>query len=73
MRNSCSSPHRYDDNSGDGGTSIRLVGVGWIADSEMAGIEWTVTGSDVLSFDWKVLSEQDYDVLRGVAVPSQPS
>ena len=53
-----------DENSGDGRTSIKLGGVGLIADGEMAGIEWTVTGPGVLSFDWKVSSEEGYDVLK---------
>lgn len=30
----------------------------------MAGLEWSVTGRGVLSFDWKVSSEADWDVLR---------
>ena len=53
-----------DDNFGDGGTSVRLGGVGLLADGQMAGIEGTVTGSGVLAFDWKVSSEADWDVLR---------
>ncbi len=32
--------------------------------SKQAGIEWSVTGSGVLAFDWKVSSEADWDVLR---------
>ena len=52
------------DNSGDGGMSIKLGGVGQLADGQMAGIEWTVTGAGVLAFDWKVSSEADYDWLR---------
>jgi uncharacterized repeat protein (TIGR02543 family) len=52
------------DNSGDGGTSIRLGGIGLLADGQMAGIEWVATGPGVLSFDWKVSSEAGYDWLR---------
>jgi len=52
------------DNSGDGGTSIKLGGAGLLPDGDMSGIEWGVTGSGVLAFDWKVSSEADYDVLR---------
>ena len=52
------------DNSGDGGTSVKLGGVGLIDDGEMAGIEWSATGSGVLAFDWKVSSEEDYDWLH---------
>jgi hypothetical protein len=52
------------DNSGDGGTAVKLGGVGLLADGQMAGIEWTVTGPGVLAFDWKVSSEADYDWLR---------
>jgi len=52
------------DNSGDGGTSVKLGGVGLMADGQMAGIEWTVTGSGVLAFDWKVSSEAEWDWLR---------
>ena len=52
------------DNSGDGGSSVKLGGVGLLADGQMAGIEWSVTGSGVLSFDWKVSSEVNWDVLR---------
>lgn len=52
------------ENSGDDGASVKLGGVGLLGDGEMAGIEWSVTGPGVLAFDWKVSSEQDYDVLR---------
>jgi len=52
------------DNSGDGGTSIKLGGVGLLSDGQMAGIEWTATGSGVLAFDWKVSSEANYDWLK---------
>jgi formylglycine-generating enzyme required for sulfatase activity len=51
-------------NSGDGGTSVKLGGVGLLADGNMTGIELTVTGSGVLAFDWQVSSEADYDWLR---------
>jgi len=51
------------DNSGDGGTSIKLGGVGLLADGALAGIEGAVTGSGVLKFDWKVSSEAGYDRL----------
>ncbi len=51
-------------NSGDGGESFALGGVGALADGNMAGIEWTVSGAGLLAFDWKVSSEADYDVLR---------
>ncbi len=52
------------ENSGDGGLSIQLGGVGLLDDGDMAGLEWSVTGRGVLSFDWKVSSEADWDVLR---------
>jgi hypothetical protein len=44
--------------------SIQLGGVGLLDDGDMAGLEWSVTGRGVLSFDWKVSSEADWDVLR---------
>lgn len=50
-------------NSGDGGTSVRLGGIGLINDGEMAGVEMSLTGSGVLAFDWMVSSEADYDWL----------
>lgn len=53
-----------DDNSGDGGKSVKMGGVGLLADGQMAGIEWTVTGPGVLAFNWKVSSEAEWDVLR---------
>ena len=49
--------------SGDGLNSLKLGGIGLLADGQMAGIEWSVTGPGILAFDWKVSSEQDYDVL----------
>ena len=49
---------------GHGGLSIQLGGVGLLDDGDMAGLEWSVTGRGVLSFDWKVSSEADWDVLR---------
>jgi hypothetical protein len=52
------------DNSGDGGTSVKLGGVGLLADGQMAGIEWAVMGSGVLAFDWKVSSDADWDWLH---------
>jgi uncharacterized repeat protein (TIGR02543 family) len=52
------------ENSGGGGASIQLGGVGLLDDGDMAGLEWSVTGRGVLSFDWKVSSEADWDVLR---------
>jgi len=52
------------ENSGDGGLSIQLGGVGLLDDGDMAGLEWSVTGTGILSFDWKVSSETDWDVLR---------
>ena len=52
------------DNSGDGGTSVKLGGVGQLTDGQMAGIEWAVTGSGMLTFCWKVSSEADWDILR---------
>jgi len=58
------------ENSGDGGTSYQLGGVGLLADGEMAGIEVSLTGSGVLSFDWKVSSEADYDWLSFYEVGS---
>ena len=51
-------------NFGDGGTSVRLGGVGVIADNQMAGIEWSVTGQGILSFFLRVSSESGYDWLR---------
>ncbi|MDA3923420.1 MAG: SUMF1/EgtB/PvdO family nonheme iron enzyme [Kiritimatiellae bacterium] len=66
-----------DENSGDGGTSYQLGGVGLINDGEMAGIELSLTGPGVLSFDWKVSSEADYDLLSfyevGVGATNQIS
>lgn len=50
-------------NSGDGGTSVKLGGIGLLADGDMAGIELHVTGPGVLSFDWKVSSEDFWDWL----------
>jgi len=52
------------ENSGDGGTSIKLGGVGLLSDGQMAGIEWFLTGPGILTFDWKVSSEADWDWLR---------
>jgi uncharacterized repeat protein (TIGR02543 family) len=52
------------ENSGDGGTSMKLGGIGLLADGEMAGIEWSATGPGVLAFDWKVSSEVGYDWLN---------
>ncbi|MGI6496892.1 MAG: leucine-rich repeat protein [Kiritimatiellia bacterium] len=52
-----------DEHSGDGGSSMKLGGIGLLDDGEMAGIEWSVTGPGFLGFDWKVSSELDYDVL----------
>ena len=52
-----------DAHSGDGLNSLKLGGVGLLADGQMAGIEWSATGPGILGFDWKVSSEQDYDVL----------
>ncbi|HOE60500.1 MAG TPA: InlB B-repeat-containing protein [Kiritimatiellia bacterium] len=49
---------------GDGGTSVCLGGKGIIADGQMAGIEWSVTGPGLLSFCWRTSSEADWDVLR---------
>ncbi len=51
-------------NSGDGGMSIQLGGVNVLGDSQMAGIQWSITGSGVLAFDWRVSSEATYDWLR---------
>lgn len=51
-------------NSGDNGSSLKLGGLGLINDGQMAGIEWSTKGTGVLSFDWKVSSEADWDVLR---------
>lgn len=51
------------ENSGDGETSVKLGGVGLLGDGEMAGLEWSVTGPGFVGFDWKVSSEQDWDVL----------
>lgn len=53
-----------DENYGDGGNSVKLGGVGLLEDGEMAGIEWSVVGSGVLWFAWKVSSEEHWDVLR---------
>jgi uncharacterized repeat protein (TIGR02543 family) len=52
-----------EEHSGDGGTSLWLGGQGLLADGESAGVEWSVTGSGVISFDWRVSSEKDYDFL----------
>lgn len=49
--------------SGDGLNSIKLGGIGLLADGQMAGIEWSATGPGILAFDWKVSSEEDYDWL----------
>ena len=59
-----------DDNSGDGGTSIRMGGPDFLGDGELAGIEWTVTGTGVLAFDWQVSSETGNDGLRFCEVGS---
>ena len=58
------------ENSGDGGTSYQLGGVGLLADGEMAGIEVSLTGPGVLSFDRKVSSEADWDWLSFYEVGS---
>jgi len=64
-------------NFGDGGTSVRLGGIGVIADSQMAGIEWSVTGPGILSFWWRVSSDTGKDWLRvyevGAAATNQIS
>jgi formylglycine-generating enzyme required for sulfatase activity len=52
------------DNSGDGGTSIRLGGVGLLADNASVGFEYVVEGPGILAFDWRVSSEAGYDELR---------
>ena len=52
------------ENSGDGGTSVKMGGVGLLADGEMAGIECTAKGPGVMAFEWKVSSEAGWDVLR---------
>ncbi len=57
-----------DEDSGDGGTSIRLGGIGLLGNGLTAGVEWTVSGPGFLSFDWKVSSEQGYDWLRFYAI-----
>lgn len=51
------------DNSGDGGTSIQLGGIGLLADGASAGVELGVKGKGYLFFDWKVSSEEGYDLL----------
>ncbi len=51
------------ENSGDGGTSVKMGGAGVLADGGMAGIEWSVPGSGVLAFDWQVSSEEGADGL----------
>jgi sulfatase modifying factor 1 len=51
------------DNSGDGGTALKLGGDGLLNDGQMVGIEFTVSGLGILSFDWKVSSEQFWDWL----------
>ncbi len=52
------------DHSGDGGLSVLLGGAGQLGTNEMAGIEWSVQGRGVLTFDWQVSSEAGYDWLR---------
>lgn len=57
------------DNSGDGGSSVRLGGVG-LPDLGTAGVECVLTGPGLLSFEWKVSSEQDFDFMRYYEVGS---
>jgi len=52
------------DNSDGSGNSVRLGGIGLLDDGRTAGIDFIVTGPGVLSFDWKVSSEGNYDLLR---------
>jgi len=58
------------ENSGDGGTSYKLGGVGMLSDGEMTGIELHLNGAGILSFDWKVSSEADWDLLSFYEVGS---
>jgi formylglycine-generating enzyme required for sulfatase activity len=60
-------------NSGDGGSSLKLGGIGILNDGQMAGIEWSTTGPGILIFDWKVSSEADYDWLRFYEAGSGPT
>jgi hypothetical protein len=60
-------------NSGDGGSSLKLGGLGILNDEEMAGIEWSATGPGVLVFDWKVSSEADWDWLKFYEAGSGPT
>jgi len=53
-----------DVDSGDGGTSVLLGGLGVILDNGVAGIDFTATGCGMIVFDWMVSSEQGYDELR---------
>ena len=52
------------DNSSGGGLSLKMGGIGLLADGQMAGIEGSATGPGILTFDWKVSSEADWDWLR---------
>jgi len=61
------------ENPGDGRTSAKLGGIGLLNDGEMAGIEWSATGPGLLSFDWKVSSEDDWDWLRFYEVGVSPT
>jgi hypothetical protein len=60
-------------NSGAGGTSLQLGGEGLLNHGQMAGIEWSVIGSGVLAFDWRVRSELNYDWLSFYQVGSGPT
>ncbi len=42
----------------------QLGGSGQLSNGEMAGVEWSMTGSGTLSFDWKVSSELEWDWLN---------
>jgi len=64
-------------NFGDGGTSVRLGGIGVIGNNQMAGIECSITGQGILSFWWRVSSDGGKDWLRfyevGAAATNQIS
>ncbi len=58
------------EHSGPSGVSLRLGGPDLLDDGQMAGIEWSTKGPGILSFDWKVSSEEDFDWLSFYEVSS---
>jgi uncharacterized repeat protein (TIGR02543 family) len=60
-------------NSGDGLNSLKLGGIGLLADGQMAGIEWSATGPGILVFDWKVSSEANWDWLSFFELGKSPT